>query len=166
MKWSATKPVPNNQPAKGNGMHFCFGRHTGYGGYSDYARGGRHIVIEEDKLGQSVLETWIRLEDGTISGKVTLNATFGYDQYPAVKKTKTTGSIGDISDSGVSVENKPDTTTTSKHSTATTSKTQTHTNKPKPTTKPKPKVKPTPKPKHKPKPKLKPKPKGKGKHLP
>ncbi|KAF2246514.1 Metallo-dependent phosphatase [Trematosphaeria pertusa] len=117
MKWSATKPVPNNQPAKGNGMHFCFGRHTGYGGYSDYARGGRHIVIEEDKLGQSVLETWIRLEDGTISGKVTLNATFGYDQYPAVKKTKTTGSIGDISDSGVSVENKPDTTTTTDNQT-------------------------------------------------
>lgn len=87
MKWS--KDLPNNSPVNGNGIDLCFNRHTGYGGYSDWARGGRQIVVEEAKLGQKVLETWIRLEDGSVSGRVTLNRTYGTDRYPAVIKSKT-----------------------------------------------------------------------------
>ena len=84
MKWS--KDLPNNSPANGNGVNICFNRHTGYGGYSDWARGGRQIVVEESKLGEKVLETWIRLEDGSVSGRVTLNSTYSTDKYPAVQK--------------------------------------------------------------------------------
>ena len=88
MKWS--KDLPNNSPANGNGINLCFDRHTGYGGYSEWARGGRQIVIEEAKLGEDVLETWVRLEDGSVSGRVTLNTTYGTDRYPAVAKLKST----------------------------------------------------------------------------
>ncbi|KAF9691877.1 hypothetical protein EKO04_010172 [Ascochyta lentis] len=88
MKWS--KDLRNNSPANGNGLNLCFNRHSGYGGYSDWARGARQIVIEEAKLGASELQTWIRLEDGSISGQVTLNSTYGTDRYPAVTKSKST----------------------------------------------------------------------------
>jgi hypothetical protein len=86
MKWS--KDLPDTSPANGNGLNMCFNRHTGYGGYSDWARGARQIVVEEDKLGQNVVETWIRLENGKISGQVSLNSTFGTDQYPQVPAEK------------------------------------------------------------------------------
>ena len=89
MKWS--KDLPHNSPANGKGLNLCFNRHTGYGGYSEWARGGRQIVVEEAKLGENVLETWIRLEDGSVSGRVTLNSTYGTDRYPAVAKLKIAG---------------------------------------------------------------------------
>ncbi|KAF2628876.1 Metallo-dependent phosphatase [Macroventuria anomochaeta] len=89
MKWS--KDLPNNSPANGNGLNLCFNRHSGYGGYSEWTRGGRQIVVEEDKLGENVLETYIRLEDGSVSGRVTLNSTYGTDRYPPVAKLKSTG---------------------------------------------------------------------------
>ena len=72
----------------GNGINLCFGRHSGYGGYGTWTRGSRQILLSEETLGNS-LETWIRLEDGSISGKVTLNSTYGIDQYPAVNDTFT-----------------------------------------------------------------------------
>ncbi|CAE7219698.1 hypothetical protein CFE70_010204 [Pyrenophora teres f. teres 0-1] len=87
MKWS--KDLPNTSPANGNGLNICFNRHSGYGGYSDYTRGARQIVVGEDSLGDNVVDTWIRLEDGKISGQVSLNSTFGTDQYPVVDKSKT-----------------------------------------------------------------------------
>lgn len=89
MKWS--KDLPNNSPANGNGLNLCFNRHTGYGGYSDWARGARQIVVEEAKLGDNEVDTWIRLEDGSMSGRVTLNSTYGTDQYPTVTTLKSTG---------------------------------------------------------------------------
>jgi hypothetical protein len=67
----------------GNGMNLCFDRHTGYGGYGNWMRGSRQILLNEKYLATET-ETWIRLEDGTISGRVTLNATYGQDQYPVV----------------------------------------------------------------------------------
>ncbi|KAF1346429.1 hypothetical protein EJ07DRAFT_169873 [Lizonia empirigonia] len=78
MKWS--KDLPNNSPANGNGLNVCFNRHSGYGGYSDWARGGRQIVVEEAQL-----------EDGSVSGQVTLNSTYGTDKYPKVAKLKSSG---------------------------------------------------------------------------
>ncbi|KAH6642834.1 Metallo-dependent phosphatase-like protein [Boeremia exigua] len=88
MKWS--KDLSGNSPANGNGLNFCFNRHTGYGGYSEWTRGGRQITIDETKLGENVLDTWIRLEDGSVSGRVTLNATYGTDVYPVVTSSKST----------------------------------------------------------------------------
>lgn len=89
MKWS--KDLPNNSPVNGNDINLCSGRHTGYGGYSGWTRGGRQIVIEEARLGENVLETWIRLEDGSVSGRVTLNSTYGIDKYPAVEERESSG---------------------------------------------------------------------------
>jgi hypothetical protein len=67
----------------GNGLIFCFGRHTGYGGYGRWTRGSRQLFLDEKRIDTS-LETWIRLEDGNMSGYVVLNATFGRDRYPKV----------------------------------------------------------------------------------
>jgi hypothetical protein len=46
-------------------------------------RGSRQILLNEKYL-TTETETWIRLEDGTVSGRVTLNATYGQDDYPPV----------------------------------------------------------------------------------
>jgi hypothetical protein len=68
-------------------LFFCFGRHTGYGGYGQWMRGSRQIKISLDEKTQDVgIETWVRLEDGSMSGKVKLNATFGEDSYPRVQR--------------------------------------------------------------------------------
>ncbi|KAJ5562198.1 hypothetical protein N7535_003346 [Penicillium sp. DV-2018c] len=64
----------------GNGMNLCYGRHTGYGGYGDWARGGRQILVDGNSTRGDV-RTWVRLEDGSISGDVHLNTTFGRDRY-------------------------------------------------------------------------------------
>lgn len=73
---------------KGDGIFLCFGRHSGYGGYGSWTRGSRQILLDERTLG-SQTKTWIRLEDGTISGSITLNATYGQDSYPTVADTYT-----------------------------------------------------------------------------
>ena len=68
---------------KGSGVDLCFGRHTGYGGYGNWMRGGRQILLNLATLGKST-ETWVRLEDSSESGRVTLNSTYGTDSYPEV----------------------------------------------------------------------------------
>lgn len=85
-KWSQDL---SNKPANGKGLNLCFNRHTGYGGYSNWARGARQIVIDESRLGSKDIDTWIRLEDGSISGNITLNSTFGKGQYPPVREWET-----------------------------------------------------------------------------
>jgi hypothetical protein len=87
MKWA--KDLPNTSPSNGNGLNICFNRHSGYGGYTDWTRGARQIVVKEDMLNEKVIDTWIRMENGKISGQVSLNSTFGTDQYPVVGKSKT-----------------------------------------------------------------------------
>jgi hypothetical protein len=63
----------------------CFGRHTGYGGYGHWMRGSRQILLTPD----GKIETWIRLEDSDISGRVKLNETYGQDIYPKARKAFT-----------------------------------------------------------------------------
>lgn len=79
MTWDKDLPT---EPTNGNGIHFCFNRHSGHGGYGEWTRGARKIVIGE---GENELETWIKLEDGRVSGRVKLNSTYGTDHYPEVK---------------------------------------------------------------------------------
>ena len=80
-------------------------------GYSDFWRGGRHVVVDEDMVDRYLssyphvrarslekrkmdaererkleLQTWIRLESGVASGNVSLNATFGIDLYEEVAR--------------------------------------------------------------------------------
>ncbi|KAH8751319.1 Metallo-dependent phosphatase-like protein [Diaporthe sp. PMI_573] len=68
----------------GDGLDLCFSRRTGYGGYGNWKRGSRQIFLSLDSLGSSI-ETWNHLDDGTVTGSVTLNATFGSDKYALVK---------------------------------------------------------------------------------
>lgn len=72
----------------GDGVNLCFGRHTGYGGYGSWTRGSRQVMVSLETLGKET-ETWTRLEDGTAVGAVTLNETYGSDEYPAVEVTYT-----------------------------------------------------------------------------
>lgn len=72
----------------GNGLNLCFSRHTGYGGYGSWTRGSRQVKISLDTIGNST-ETWTRFEDGSVAGRVTLNSTFGSDDYPTVPLTYT-----------------------------------------------------------------------------
>ncbi|KAL5335048.1 Metallo-dependent phosphatase-like protein [Aspergillus crustosus] len=62
------------------GLNVCYGRHTGYGGYGDLPRGARQIMLKHSTLTEEVM-TWIRLEDGGVPENVTLNATYGQDEY-------------------------------------------------------------------------------------
>ncbi|KAI1307403.1 Metallo-dependent phosphatase-like protein [Xylaria venustula] len=81
-KW---KPLASKETVAGDGVSVCYGRHTGYGGYGNLARGGRQIVLRQETLTKEVV-TWIRLEDGLVSENVTLNATYGQDEYHPVQK--------------------------------------------------------------------------------
>ncbi|KAF5234558.1 hypothetical protein FAUST_7538 [Fusarium austroamericanum] len=74
---------------EGNGIHLCYGQHSGYGGYGDWIRGAREIVVTEDMLEKNEVETYIRLESGDVVGKVMLNSTYNEDHYPATPNTMT-----------------------------------------------------------------------------
>jgi len=49
-------------------LSLCYGRHSGYGGYGDWARGARVVQLQLLSPGQAdwTWSTWVRLEDGTI----------------------------------------------------------------------------------------------------
>lgn len=85
-KWDGQ--VPGTEIV-GNGMNLCFGQHTGYGGYGNFIRGGRQLVIDREKLKKFEIETYMRLEDGRTVGAVLLNATFNKDWYPATPNDQT-----------------------------------------------------------------------------
>lgn len=74
-KWDRQLPELN---FTGNGINMCYGRHTGYGGYGEWARGGRQILLDQRSMEKDV-QSWIRMENGSISGNVHLNATYGQD---------------------------------------------------------------------------------------
>ncbi|EEA22062.1 hypothetical protein EYB25_006705 [Talaromyces marneffei] len=84
-KWNTTLA---EMDIKGDGVVLCFDRHSGYGGYGSWTRGSRQILLDEKTLGNQTI-TWVRLEEGSVSGAVTLNATYGQDYYPAVGDTST-----------------------------------------------------------------------------
>lgn len=80
MKWDSKLPGMN---LTGNGLDLCFGRHSGYGGYNrGWRRGSRQVCVSERGLEERSVETWIRVEDGEVSGRVLLNGTYGSDEYP------------------------------------------------------------------------------------
>ena len=72
----------------GNGINLCFGQHTGYGGYGNWTRGARQVLVSQQKLENLEVDTWIRLETGDVVGSVALNATYGHDWYPATPDTR------------------------------------------------------------------------------
>ena len=77
---------------KGKGVNLCFGQHTGYGGYGDWIRGARQVVVSLAGLENDedyVAETYIRLENGGVVGAVMLNNTYGEDEYPVTPDDRT-----------------------------------------------------------------------------
>ncbi|CAK7218659.1 hypothetical protein SEUCBS140593_003623 [Sporothrix eucalyptigena] len=97
--WDAGKKLPGVD-IPGTGVHFCFGQHSGYGGYGTWTRGARQVRVTEASLKEAAVmpstirqrpdvDTWIRLETGTVVGHVSLNATYGLDVYPATPNTHT-----------------------------------------------------------------------------
>nr|POE63308.1 putative inactive purple acid phosphatase 16 [Quercus suber] len=64
-KWDTLLP---GMSVAGNGVNLCFGQHSGYGGYGNWIRGSRQVLITEDLLKEHAIDTWIRLEDGDVVG--------------------------------------------------------------------------------------------------
>lgn len=85
-KWDTLIP---GMSVKGNGINLCFGQHTGYGGYGNWIRGSRQVLVTESKLEDMEIDTWIRLESGDVVGSVSLNSTYGQDLYPSTPDTLT-----------------------------------------------------------------------------
>jgi hypothetical protein len=90
-KWDKTIRSTTAVAGNGNGLNLCFGQHTGYGGYGTWARGSRQILLTEGMLETFEAETWIRLERGEVVGHVSLNSTYGEDEYPATPNWHSTG---------------------------------------------------------------------------
>lgn len=69
-EWCAREPSKD--------VIFCFGKHSGYGGYSSagWGHGVRNIVFPSADPA-SGLETWILLEDGQTRARVTLDGNYG-----------------------------------------------------------------------------------------
>ena len=82
----------------GNGINMCFGQHSGYGGYGNWIRGSRQIVVTQTKLKDLVVDTYNRLESGAIVGAVSLNATYGQDTYDEVPNDQTSCATCDWND--------------------------------------------------------------------
>lgn len=77
-KWDSALPAMD---FAGKGVNVCFGQHTGYGGYGRWIRGARQILVTQEMLKHGEVGTWIRLEDQSVVGSVTLNSTYGRDWY-------------------------------------------------------------------------------------
>ncbi|KAF9881530.1 hypothetical protein CkaCkLH20_00676 [Colletotrichum karsti] len=74
---------------KGTGVNLCFGQRSGYGGYGNWIRGSRQLLLKRDNLSKGILDTSIRLESGDVVGSVSLNSTYGQDQYPVTPDQRT-----------------------------------------------------------------------------
>ncbi|KAK0750062.1 Metallo-dependent phosphatase-like protein [Schizothecium vesticola] len=85
-RWEGRLP---GMEVEGKGVNLCFGQHSGYGGYGNWIRGARQVVVSRDAEGEVVVETYVRLESGAVVGAVTLNDTYGQDRYPETPNDKT-----------------------------------------------------------------------------
>ncbi|KAM0799762.1 calcineurin-like phosphoesterase [Usnea florida] len=60
----------------------CFCKHSGYGGYGVWNRGVRQVQMSFDESGVMSVDTWVRMQAGTVVTAVSLNETYGEDVYP------------------------------------------------------------------------------------
>ncbi|KAI1125978.1 Metallo-dependent phosphatase [Nemania abortiva] len=86
-KWDRLLPGMDVTPA--NNVTLCFGQHSGYGGYGNWERGSRQVLVSKEGLKKYEAKTWIRLESGTVVGNVSLNGTYGQDLYPKTNSSMT-----------------------------------------------------------------------------
>ena len=80
--WCANWPDGEYSAAGVRKPHICFCKHTGYGGYGRWNRGSRNLrlTFARDKM---KVESWVRMEDGRVVQRVSLNSTYGIDVYPS-----------------------------------------------------------------------------------
>ncbi|KAL6916401.1 hypothetical protein ACHAPO_007450 [Fusarium lateritium] len=91
---------------EGNGINLCYGQHTGYGGYGDWIRGGRQIVVTQEGLKNNEIDSHIRLESKDVVGRISLNSTYNTDSYEATPNQKTF--LSDASSSNPSPSQRPE----------------------------------------------------------
>jgi hypothetical protein len=77
--WCGTWPGRRKEAAP----KICFVKHTGYGGYGSWRRGSRVLGLSFGGDEEMSVESWVRLEEGDIIQRVSLNETYGEDVYPA-----------------------------------------------------------------------------------
>ncbi|XP_031096408.1 probable inactive purple acid phosphatase 16 [Ipomoea triloba] len=53
-------------------LWLCYARHTGYGGYGNWARGARILEISQQPFS---LKSWIRMENGSVHSEVVLSSS-------------------------------------------------------------------------------------------
>jgi len=70
-----------NGTGETDGPFICFCKHSGYGGYGNWNRGARNLMLSFEGAEMQV-ETWVRMEDGSVVQRVDLNSTYGADLYP------------------------------------------------------------------------------------
>ncbi|KAL2067556.1 hypothetical protein VTL71DRAFT_1981 [Oculimacula yallundae] len=82
--WCANWPSGKDIVKGVSKPHLCFCKHTGYGGYGSWNRGARVVKLAfGGKAGKNMdVETWVRMESGTVVQRVGLNETYGVDVYP------------------------------------------------------------------------------------
>lgn len=70
-------------PEKPHAPFLCFSKHSAYGGYGTWNRGARVVQLSFPN-GNTVFEvqTWVRMENGDVVSRVSLNKTYGVDTYP------------------------------------------------------------------------------------
>ncbi|KAI1327774.1 Metallo-dependent phosphatase [Xylariaceae sp. FL0255] len=88
-KWDQPLNILNTTITPTNNVSLCFGQHSGYGGYGNWVRGSRQVLVSKEGLKNFEAESWIRLETGNIVGAVSLNMTYGQDEYPATPDNMT-----------------------------------------------------------------------------
>lgn len=64
-----------------NRPFLCFCKHAGYGGYGVWNRGVRQVRMSFDQNGVMSVDTWVRMQAGTVITAVSLNETYGEDVY-------------------------------------------------------------------------------------
>lgn len=68
----------------------CFCKHSGYGGYGTWNRGARVVQLSfssnntssDNAATKMAVESWVRMENGSIITNVFLNETYVEDVYP------------------------------------------------------------------------------------
>lgn len=59
----------------------CFCKHSGFGGYGSWNRGVRILELTFDYFAVLKVNTWVRMQQGTVVTAVSLNETYGQDRY-------------------------------------------------------------------------------------
>jgi len=87
--WCANWPNVTGVVSGVSAPHLCFCKHTGYGGYGRWNRGSR--ILELSFGTEMEVATWVRMENGEVVQRVSLNETYGTDIYPMEDGEKSSG---------------------------------------------------------------------------